>query len=224
MVKVAERTLEEVDQVLYVVDATVPPGRGEEYILARLSKIKTLVVLVPNKIDLVKKHELISLVSWFSSRFSFFGVVPVSALTGENTEELRSWIIGNLPKGPFYYSTEMVTDQPEHFVAGEIVREKVLLLTREEVPHSVVVVVEDMKLRPNNVLYLVATIFVERDSQKGILVGRGGQMLKEIGKLARVELEALFGNQVYLDLWVKVKKDWRDDLRALRALGYEKIF
>ncbi|NPV29215.1 MAG: GTPase Era [Firmicutes bacterium] len=222
MVKVAEKALEEVDLVLYVVDAAVPPGSGEEYILARLSRVKTPVVLVPNKIDLVKKHELLPLIEWFSARTPFLAVVPVSALTGENLEELKKVIVENLPEGPFYYPPEMVTDQPERFIAGEIVREKVLLLTREEVPYSVAVVVDEMQLRPNQVLYLAAVIFVERESQKAILIGKGGRMLKEIGRLARLELEAIFGNQVYLDLWVKVKKGWRDDEIALRSLGYEK--
>ncbi|HAA89199.1 MAG TPA: GTPase Era, partial [Peptococcaceae bacterium] len=209
MVRVAEKTLEEVDLILYVIDSSLPPGAGEEYILDHLQRVKTPVVLVPNKIDLVKKHELLPLIDWFASRYDFAAVVPVSALTGENTDELKKVIIDHLPEGPLYYPPDMVTDQPERFIAGEIIREKVLHLTREEVPHSVAVLVEEMKLRPNQVLYIAATIYVERDSQKGILIGRRGQMLKEIGKRAREELELIFGNQVYLDLWVKVKKDWR---------------
>ncbi|MDH7577300.1 MAG: GTPase Era [Bacillota bacterium] len=224
MVKVAEKTLEEVDLVLYVVDASVPPGSGEEYILSRLSRVKTPVILVLNKIDLIQKHELLPLIEWFSGRAAFLAVIPVSALTGENLGELKKVIIENLPEGPFYYPPEMLTDQPERFIAGEIVREKVLMLTREEVPHSVAVAVEEMQLRPNQVLYLSAVVYVERDSQKAILIGKGGQMLKEIGRLARLELEAIFGNQVYLDIWVKVKKGWRDDEGALRSLGYEKTF
>lgn len=221
MVKVAQATLEEVDIILYVVDATVPPGSGEEYILSQLSKVKTPVILVLNKIDLVKKHEILPVIEWFSTRADFLAAVPISALTGENFSELRRVVIDNLPEGHFYYPAEMVTDQPEHFVASEIVREKVLALTREEIPHSVAVAVEEMKMRPNNVLYISCVIYVERDSQKGILIGKGGQMLKEVGRLARLDLEAIFGNQVYLDLWVKVKKDWRDDEIALRTFGYK---
>lgn len=148
-------------------------------------------------------------------------MVAVSALTGENVDELIRVITENLPEGPFYYPADAFTDQPERFVVAEIIREKVLHLTREEVPHSVAVVVDEMQLRNNKVLYIAAVIYVERDSQKGILIGKDGRMLKEIGRLARQELEVLFGNKVYLDLWVKVKKDWRDDELALRSFGYE---
>lgn len=221
MVRMAEGTLEEVDLVLYVVDASVSPGPGEEYILTQLRRISTPVILVLNKVDLVKKEELLPLIAWFSDRADLLHLVPVSALAGENMAELKRLIIEGLPEGPFYYPSEMVTDQPERFAAGEIIREKVLVLTQEEVPHSVAVAVEDMRLRDNQVLYLAAVVYVERDSQKGILIGKGGRMLKEIGRLARQELEAIFGNKVYLDLWVKVKKDWRDDERALRNFGYE---
>jgi len=221
MIRVAESTFEEVDLILYVVDATVPPGSGEEYILAQLRKVSTPIDLVVNKIDAVRKNDLLPLLDWFSSRANFSHLVPVSALTGENVDELLRLIVENLPEGPFYYPAETVTDQPERFVAGEIIREKVLTLTREEVPHSVAVVVEEMQMRSNQVLYLAAVVYVERDSQKGILIGKGGRMLKEIGRLARQELEVIFGNQVYLDLWVKVKKDWRDDETALRSFGYE---
>lgn len=221
MIRVAESTLEEVDLVLYVVDATVPPGLGEEYILAQLRKISTPVILVVNKIDAVRKNDLLPLLDWFSARGSFLHLVPVSALTGENVDGLRRLIADNLPEGPFYYPADTFTDQPERFVAGEIIREKVLNLTREEVPHSVAVVVEEMQMRSNQVLYIAAVVYVERDSQKGILIGKGGRMLKEIGRLARQELEAILGNRVYLDLWVKVKKDWRDDETALRSFGYE---
>lgn len=221
MIKVAESTLEEVDLVLYVVDATAPPGAGEEYILAQLRKISTPVILVVNKIDAVRRGEIENLLDWFSARGKFLKMVAVSALTGENVEELLQVITENLPEGPFYYPADTFTDQPERFVVAEIIREKVLHLTREEVPHSVAVVVEEMQLRNNKVLYIAAVIYVERDSQKGILIGKDGRMLKEIGRLARQELEVLFGNKVYLDLWVKVKKDWRDDELALRSFGYE---
>lgn len=221
MTRIAQSTLEEVDIVLYVVDASVPPGAGEEYILTQLRRVSTPVILVLNKIDLVKKQDLLPLIEWFSARANFMEIIPVSALTGENMESLRRVIIENLAEGPFYYPAEMVTDQPERFVAGEIIREKVLNLTREEVPHSVAAVIDDLQERPNGMLYLAAVIYVERDSQKGILIGRGGKMLKEIGRLAREELEAIFGVRVYLDLWVKVKKEWRDDEAALRSFGYE---
>lgn len=221
MTQLAQKTLEEVDLVLYVVDASVPPGGGEEYILDQLQEVKTPVLLVLNKIDLIKKAELLPIIDWFQKRYSFREIVPVSALTGENLDRLKSLITEHLPEGPFFYPAEMVTDQPEVFVAGEIIREKVLHLTREEVPHAVAVVIEQMQQRPNGVLYIAAVIYVERDSQKGILIGKKGGMLKEIGKLAREDMEAIFGSRVYLELWVKVKKDWRDDEQILRSLGYQ---
>lgn len=221
MTRLAQKTLEEVDLVLYVVDASIPPGGGEEYILDQLQDIKTPVLLVLNKIDLIKKPELLPVIDWFQKRYSFQEIVPVSALNGENLEQLKMLITANLTEGPFFYPAEMVTDQPEVFVAGEIIREKVLHLTREEIPHAVAVVIEQMQQRPNGVLYIAGVIYVERDSQKGIIIGKKGGMLKEIGKLARQELEAIFGSRVYLELWVKVKKDWRDDEQILRSLGYQ---
>jgi len=221
MTRVAKETLEEVDLVIYVVDASVLPGTGEDYILDQLRDVSTPVLLVLNKIDLIKKPELLPLIDWFSKRFNFQEIVPVSALTAENLEKLRELIAGNLKDGPFFYPAEMVTDQPEVFVAAEVIREKVLHLTREEIPHAVAVAIEDMKERKNGLIYINAVIYIERDSQKGIIIGRGGGMLKEIGQLARQELEAIFGNKVYLDLWVKVKKDWRDNEAALRSFGYE---
>ena len=221
MTRVAKETLEEVDLVIYVVDASVLPGTGEDYILDQLRDVSTPVLLVLNKIDLIKKPELLPLIDWFSKRFNFQEIVPVSALTAENLEKLRELIAGNLKDGPFFYPAEMVTDQPEVFVAAEVIREKVLHLTREEIPHAVAVAIEDMKERKNGLIYINAVIYIERDSQKGIIIGRGGGMLKEIGQLARQELEGIFGNKVYLDLWVKVKKDWRDNEVALRSFGYE---
>lgn len=221
MTRLAQETLEEVDLVIYVVDASVPPGTGEEYILEQLQEVSTPVLLVLNKIDLIKKQELLPLIDWFSKRYDFQNVVPVSALTAENLDKLRELIAANLKEGPFFYPAEMVTDQPEKFVAAEIIREKVLHLTREEVPHAVAVVIEEMKERENGLFYINAVVYVERDSQKGIIIGRGGRMLKEIGQLARQELQAILGNKVYLDLWVKVKKDWRDDEAVLRSFGYE---
>jgi GTP-binding protein Era len=221
MTRLAQETLEEVDLVIYVVDASVSPGTGEEYILEQLQEVSTPVLLVLNKIDLIKKQELLPLIDWFSKRYDFQNIVPVSALTAENLDKLRELIAANLKEGPFFYPAEMVTDQPEKFVAAEIIREKVLHLTREEVPHAVAVVIEEMKERENGLFYINAVVYVERDSQKGIIIGRGGRMLKEIGQLARQELQAILGNKVYLDLWVKVKKDWRDDEAVLRSFGYE---
>lgn len=221
MTRVAQETLEEVDLGIYVVDASVQPGSGEEYILKQLQGISTPVILALNKIDLIKKQELLPLIDWFSQRFEFRAIIPVSALTGENLDGLKEAIADDLTEGPFFYPAEMVTDQPEIFVASEIIREKILQLTREEIPHAVAVVIESMQERENGLLDLNAVIYVERDSQKGIIIGSGGKMLKEIGKRARQELEAIFGNKIYLQLWVKVKKSWRDDETALRSFGYD---
>jgi GTP-binding protein Era len=221
MLNVVRRAMDGVDLLLYVVDASVPTGAGEEFILNQISRVRTPVILVLNKIDLISKDGVLPVMEWFSSRGAFLEIVPASALTGANLDQVKSLIYDNLPEGPYFYPQEMVTDQPERFVAAEIIREKVLLLTREEIPHSIAVVVEEMQVRANQTLYLSAVIYVERESQKGILIGKKGQMLKEIGQLARLELEALFGNKIFLELWVKVKKEWRDNENALQSFGYE---
>ncbi|SMB92999.1 GTP-binding protein Era [Thermanaeromonas toyohensis ToBE] len=221
MVQVAQQTLKEVDVVVYVVDAAVEPGAGEEYILNSLKGISTPVILVLNKIDLISEEQLLRVQQFFQSRFEPAGMVALSALQGTNVEQLPPLIIQHLPPGPQYYPPEQITDQPARLIIAELIREKILLLTEEEVPHAVAVVVEDMLERPGGILYVPATIYVERDSQKGILIGKGGRMLKEIGILARQEIEALLGNKIYLDLRVRVKKDWRRQEGALRQLGYE---
>ena len=221
MLKVVRRAMDGVDLLLYVVDAAAPTGPGEEFILRQVGGVRTPVILVLNKIDLIRKDGLLPVMEWFSRRGSFLEIVPASALTGANLDQVKRLIFDNLPEGPCYYPQGMVTDQPECFVAAEIIREKALSLTREEVPHSIAVVVEEMQTRDNQTLYLPAVIYVERESQKGILIGKNGQMLKEIGRLARLELETLFGNKIFLELWVKVKKEWRDNENALQSFGYE---
>jgi len=221
MLKVVRQAMDGVDLILYVADASVTAGSGEEFILGQLTGVRTPVILVLNKIDLVKKVALLPLMDWFNKRGAFLAVLPVSALTGEGLDQVKSLIFDNIPEGPCYYPPEMVTDQPERFVAAELIREKVLLLTREEIPHSIAVVVEEMQTRPNETIYLPAVIYVERESQKGILIGKNGRMLKEVGRLARLDLEALFGNKIYLELWVKVKRDWRDSKVDLQNFGYE---
>ncbi|MCG0277548.1 MAG: GTPase Era [Thermanaeromonas sp.] len=221
MVQVAQHTLKEVDVVVYVVDAAVEPGAGEEYIVNSLKDIPTPVILVLNKIDLISEEQLLKVREFFQNRFEPAATVAISALQGTNVDKLPPLIIQYLPPGPQYYPPDQVTDQPARFIIAELIREKILLLTEEEVPHSVAVVVEDMLERPGGLLYVPAIIYVERDSQKGILIGKEGRMLKEIGTLARQEIEALLGNRIYLDLRVKVKKDWRRQEGALRQLGYE---
>ncbi|UFJ43146.1 GTPase Era [Brevibacillus humidisoli] len=221
MVTVAENSLNEVDLVLYVIDATEKYGPGEEYIIERLQQVKTPVFLVINKIDQVHPEALLPLIDEYRTRYEFQQIVPVSALEGNNTQALLDAIFEQLPEGPMYYPEDLVTDHPERFVAAELIREKVLHLTREEVPHSIAVTVEEMKRREDGqTVYIYAAIYVERTSQRGILIGKNGEMLREIGRRARVDIERLLGNKVYLELWVKVKKDWRNQERMLRNFGF----
>lgn len=213
-------TLKEVDAVFFVVDATEKPGPGERFIMERLDKTKKPVILVLNKIDLVTKDALLPIIAAYSNDREFSAVVPISALGEENLDALLSEAKKHLPEGPAYYPEDMVTDQPERLIAAELVREKLLTLTRDEVPHSVAVDVDEMTTRPNGDVYIRATIYVERDSQKGIVIGHKGAMLKEIGRLARPDIEMMIGGKVYLDLWVKVRKDWRNRDAILKSLGF----
>lgn len=213
-------TLKEVDAVFFVVDAAEKPGPGERFIMERLDKTKKPVILVLNKIDLVTKDALLPIIAAYSKDKEFAAVVPISALAEENLDALLSEAKKHLPEGPAYYPEDMVTDQPERLIAAELVREKLLTLTRDEVPHSVAVDVDEMTTRPNGDVYIRATIYVERDSQKGIVIGHKGAMLKEIGRLARPDIEMMIGSKVYLDLWVKVRKDWRNRDAILKSLGF----
>ncbi len=222
MVQTALNSLRDVDVVLYVVDATAKFGPGEEFLIEQLAGIDTPVILVINKIDQLEKTALLPLIGTYSSHRAFDAVVPLSALKGDNTNVLLNEIFDRLPAGPQYYPDDMITDQPERLIVGEIIREKVLMLTREEIPHSLAVVVEQMKERDGGLLYVGATIFVERKSQKGIVIGREGAMLKKAGAMARRELESIFGTKVYLELWVKVKEDWRRRENVIRDFGFTK--
>ena len=213
-------TLKEVDAIFFVVDVTEKPGPGERFIMERLEKTKKPVILVLNKIDLVTKEALLPIIAAYSKDREFAAVVPISALAEDNLDALLAEAKKHLPEGPAYYPEDMVTDQPERLIAAELVREKVLSLTRDEVPHSIAVDVDEMTTRPNNDVYIRATIYVERDSQKGIVIGHKGAMLKEIGRLARPDIEMMIGNKVYLDLWVKVRKDWRNRDAILKSLGF----
>ncbi|HZG82602.1 MAG TPA: GTPase Era [Brevibacillus sp.] len=221
MVSVAENTLNEVDLVLFVVDATEKRGAGDEYIIERLKQVKTPVFLVINKIDKVHPEALLPIIDDYRQLYDFKQIIPISALEGNNTGSLSDAIFGEMQEGPMYYPADQVTDHPERFVVAELIREKVLHLTREEVPHSIAVVVEEMKRGENGkTLYIYAAIYVERDSQKGILIGDKGQMLKEIGRRARQDIERLMGDKVFLEIWIKVKKDWRNQDRMLRNFGF----
>lgn len=221
MVSVAENTLNEVDLILFVIDATEKRGQGEEYIIERLQKVNTPVFLVINKIDQVHPEELLPLIDDFRKRYPFKQIIPISALQGNNTGPLVESIFAELPEGPMFYPADQVTDHPERFIVAELIREKALHLTRDEVPHSIAVVVEQMKQREDSdVVDIYAAIYVERDSQKGILIGKGGERLKEIAKRARMDAERLLGNKIFLEVWVKVKKDWRNQERMLRNFGF----
>ena len=221
MMKSAKETLREVDLVLFVSDVTESFGPGERFILNMLEEETRPVVLVLNKVDLVPREKLLPIIQQYSLLRDFAAVVPVSAVTGENTDRLLSVIKENLEEGPQYYPEDEVTDQPERVVAAELIREKIFRMTRDEIPHSTAVEVEEMKTRENGDVFLRATIYVERESQKGIVIGAGGAMLKEVGRQARLEMENIFGSRFFVDLWVKVKKDWRNKDGSLSMFGYD---
>ncbi|ANB56066.1 GTP-binding protein Era [Anoxybacillus sp. B7M1] len=221
MMKVAQNALKEVDLILFMVNAEEGFGRGDAFIIERLKEVKTPVFLVVNKIDQVHPDELLPLIEHYQSQYPFAEIVPISALQGNNVETLIEQIKKYLPEGPQYYPADQITDHPERFIIAELIREKALHLTREEVPHSIAVVIDSIE-RPedHHTIYVSATIIVERDSQKGIIIGKQGRMLKEIGQRARQDIEALLGSKVFLELWVKVQKDWRNKLSQLRDFGF----
>lgn len=220
MSKVAHSTLGEVDAVLFLVDVAEGIGGGDRYIIEQLKNVETPVILVLNKIDKVHPDELLPIIVSYKDLYNFAEIVPISALQGNNVTTLLEQIVRYLPEGPQYYPADQITDHPEQFVCAELVREKILHLTREEVPHSIAVQIEDMRVEENGLVRISAVIFVERDSQKGIIIGKQGSLLKEIGKQARQDIEALLGSKTFLELWVKVKKDWRNQERVLRDLGF----
>ena len=209
-----------VDLIFYIVDAGQPYGKGEEYIIRSLPK-DTPVFLLLNKIDLLEKDALLHMIMEYSERFPFAEIVPVSALKDDNVDRLLETVISYLPEGPCYYPEDMVTDQPERVIMAEIVREKVLECTSDEIPHAVAVEMQEVKERENGTVYAGAVIYVERESQKGIVIGKNGAMLKKVGASARPEIEALLDSRVFLQLWVKIKEDWRNKPAVLHELGYE---
>jgi GTP-binding protein Era len=220
MLKVTESTFREVDAVLFLVDVVEGIGGGDRYIIEQLKKVETPVILVLNKIDQVHPEALLPIIATYKDLHSFVQIVPISAINGNNVSALLEQINQYLPEGPQYYPSDQVTDHPEQFVCAELIREKILHLTREEVPHSIAVAIEDMRVENNGVVRISAVIFVERDSQKGIIIGKKGALLKEIGRRARHDIEALLGSKIFLELWVKVKKDWRNQERVLKDLGF----
>ena len=219
MVNAAQRTISEVDVILWLVEPTTYIGAGEHHIIEQLKKTNTPVILVINKIDTVKKDEILSFIEAYRHELDFAEVVPVSALKKKNTEVLIECILKYLPYGMPFYDEDTVTDQPQRQIAAELIREKVLRSIDEEIPHGVAVAIDGMKWN-KNVCHIDATIVCERDSHKGIIIGKQGSMLKKIGTLARREIEDMLECQVNLQLWVKVKKDWRDSDFLLKNFGY----
>ena len=221
MVSVAERTLNEVDVICWLVEPSTFIGATEQQIIEKLKKCKTPVILVINKIDTVKKEEILNFIDAYRKCLDFAEIVPVSALKGENKQQLIDVIFKYLPEGPMYFDEDTITDQPERQIVAELIREKALRLLNDEIPHGIAVSIDQMKERPNsNMMDISATIICERDSHKGIIIGKQGAMLKNIGMQARKEIENLLDAKVYLELWVKVKKDWRDSDFLIRNYGY----
>ncbi len=219
MVNVAERTLNEVDVVLWLVEPSTFIGAGEKHIVEQLNKVKTPVVLVINKVDMVKREEVLTFIDAYRKIYDFAAIVPVSARSGENTDELVKVIMKYLPYGPQFYDEDTVTDQPERQIVAELIREKALHCLNDEIPHGITVVIDSIKYR-KKIVDIDATIICERDSHKGIIIGKQGAMLKKIGSTARFEIERLLDCKANLQLWVKVKKDWRDSDFLIKNFGY----
>lgn len=221
MVNVAEGTLNEVDVIMWLVEPTTYIGAGEQHIAELLSKVKTPVILAINKIDTVKDEEIIAkAIDTYKNVCPFAEIVPVSALRNQNTDKMTELLFQYLPYGPQYYDEDTVTDQPMRQIAAELIREKALRLLQDEIPHGIAVTIEQMKERDNGIFDIEATIVCERDSHKGIIIGKGGAMLKRIGSQARREIENLMGAKVNLQLWVKVRKEWRDSELYMKNYGY----
>lgn len=221
MTKIAQQTLREVDLILFVINAEEGYGRGDQFIIDKLQDVKKPIFLVINKIDTIHPDQLLPLIDFYRNKVQVQEVIPISALQGNNVNTLMNQITDYLEEGPQYYPEDQVTDHPERFITGELIREKVLHLTREEIPHSIAVVIEQMQRRDDrDVVFVNATIIVERKSQKGIIIGKQGSMLKEIGKRARTDIENLLGSKVFLELFVKVQTDWRNKLSTLKEYGF----
>lgn len=229
MDSVAERTLSEVDVVLWLVEPTTFIGKGEQHIAKLVETTRTPVILVVNKIDTVEKGELLPVIDKYKDIVDFKACIPVSAVTGENKEDLLKTVFDLLPEGPMYYDEDVVTDQAERQITAELIREQTLRRLKDEVPHGVAVMIESMKEEKDtsvrhshkNIMNIEATIFCERDSHKGIIIGKKGAMLKEIGTNARHQISDLLGMKVNLNLWVKVKKDWRNSDSLMKNFGYK---
>ena len=222
MVKTAMSTFNEVDVVLFLVNVTEKRGPGDDFIIDKLKTVESPVFLVLNKIDQIHPDELLPIIEDYNSQMTFAEIVPISATEGNNVDRLLETVRSYLPEGPQFYPEDQVSDHPEYFIVSELIREKVLERTREEIPHSIAVVVDSMQREDNEKVVVNATIIVERKSQKGIIIGKQGKMLKDIGMNARKDIERLLGDKIYLDLWVKVQNDWRDKQQHLNDYGYNR--
>ncbi len=220
MVKTALEAFKEVDIILFMLEPH-DPGKGDKFIIKLLEEAQTPVFLLINKIDTVKKIDLLPLIDRLKEFYPFKEIIPISALKQDGIEILLKKIYDYLPPGPKYYSDDIITDQLERFMVSEIIREKATEMTEEEIPHSIAVEVIEWKERESGLILIMSNIYVERDSQKGIIIGKGGRMLKAIGTAARADIEKLLNTKVFLELWVKVKKDWRDNRKTLEELGYK---
>ncbi|MBF2135942.1 GTPase Era [Staphylococcus epidermidis] len=220
MMRVAKNTLSEIDAIMFMVNVNEDIGRGDEYIMEMLKNVKTPIFLVLNKIDLIHPDTLMPKIEQYQSYMDFTDIIPISALEGMNVDHFIDVLKSFLPEGPKYYPDNQISDHPEQFVVSEIIREKILHLTSEEIPHAIGVNVDRMIKEDEDRVRIEATIYVERDSQKGIVIGKGGKKLKEVGKRARRDIEMLLGSKVYLELWVKVQRDWRNKVNFIRQIGY----
>lgn len=221
MVDSALSTLNEVDLVLFMVNVSEKMGPGDRFIMERLKNVSTPVFLVLNQIDKLHPDELLPIIEAYQDEMIFDEIIPISAMNGNNVDRLLEVISAYLVEGHQYYPSDQISDHPEYFIVQELIREKVLQLTREEIPHSVAVITESMQREDEHLIEVQATIVVERNSQKGIIIGKQGSMLKEIGTRARLDIEKLLGSKIYLELWVKVADDWRDTPRDLNRFGYK---
>ena len=221
MVNIARHSLDDVDAALWLVEPSTFIGAGERHIMDQLKKITTPVVLVINKIDMVKKEEVLTCIDAYRKEYDFAEIVPVSARSGENTEELIRVILQYLPYGPQFYDEDTITDQPERQIVAELIREKALHCLEDEIPHGIAVAIDRMKMQ-KKVMHIDATVICERDSHKGIIIGKQGAMLKKIGSTARFEIEKMLGCRANLKLWVKVQKNWRDSDFLMKNFGYTK--